>query len=148
MKILVINGPNLQLLGKREVDIYGHLSLENIESNLLSAAKSFKELEIDFYQSNHEGGIVDKIAEALYKKYDGIIINPAAYTHTSLAIYDAIKAVELPVVEIHISNINKREEYRKHSYIAPACVGQISGFGAKGYEYALIALVDYINNKK
>ena len=148
IKILVINGPNLQLLGMREVDIYGHLSLKNIENNLLTAAKSFKGLEIIFFQSNNEGEIIDKIADAFYRQYDGIIINPAAFTHTSLAICDAVKAVKLPAVEVHISNIYKREEYRKHSYIAPACIGQISGFGAKGYEYALTALVDYINQNK
>jgi 3-dehydroquinate dehydratase II len=148
MKILVINGPNLQLLGNREVDIYGHLTLKNIETNLIKTAKSIKNLELDFYQSNHEGDIVDKIADAFYKQYDGIVINPAAYTHTSLAICDAIQAVRMPVVEVHISNIYKREEYRKHSYIAPACIGQISGFGDKGYEYALIALIDYINCNK
>lgn len=148
MKILIINGPNLQLLGKREVEIYGETSLEDIERSLNAKAKELGNVSLDFLQSNYEGAILDKIASTFEEKYDGIIINPAAFTHTSLAIYDALKAVNIPAVEIHISNIYKREDFRKKSLTAGACIGQISGFGIKGYQLALLALFDIINNKK
>ena len=144
MKILLINGPNLQLLGKREVNIYGDVNLQTIETNLNKKAQSLDDISIDFFQSNHEGKILDKIASSFEEKYDGIIINPAAFTHTSIAIYDALKAVDIPTIEVHISNIHKREEYRKHSFIAPACIGQITGLGILGYELALDALVKIV----
>jgi len=147
MKILVINGPNLDLLGIRKPGIYGKMSLEDICLRLRTVA-SESDIEIDFFQSNSEGEIVDKIGSSLTEGVDGIVINPAAYTHTSIAIRDALEAVSLPAVEIHISNIHSREEFRHKSLIAPVCVGQISGFGPDGYELALKGLVTYIANKQ
>ena len=147
MKILILNGPNLQLLGKREIDIYGKTSLKELENNLKEKASDLNSnLELIFFQSNHEGKILDKIASSFIQKYDGIIINPAAYTHTSIAIYDALKAVQIPAIEVHISNIYKREEFRKHSVTAAACIGQITGLGFDGYWLALQALVKTIKN--
>ncbi len=145
MKILVINGPNLNLLGTREPEIYGSATLSSIEKEILEYTESFKGVEVEFFQSNHEGEIVDKIQ---YAKglYDGIIINPAAYTHTSVAIADAIKAVNLPAVEIHLSNINSREDFRKKSITAPSCIGQISGFGKNGYLAGLFCLIKHLEN--
>lgn len=145
MEISIINGPNLNLLGSREVEIYGNMTLNELEKRLKNYRKNYNNLELYFFQSNCEGKIIDKIAETKDYNIDGIIINPAAYTHTSVAIYDAIKAVDLPAVEVHLSNINKREDFRKESLIAGACSGQISGFGYKSYELALSALVDIIN---
>lgn len=142
MKILVLNGPNLNLLGSREPDKYGTQTLSDIEAFVRNEAKSLY-CEIDFYQSNIEGEIVTKIQEAK-GIYDGIVMNPAAYTHTSVAIRDAILAVNIPTVEIHLSNINKREEFRKISLTAPACIGQITGFGADSYKLGLIAISDYL----
>lgn len=136
-KILVINGPNLNLLGTREKDVYGSETLEDIARKLYIEAERLN-VEIDFVQSNHEGEIIDKIHEAR-GKYDSLIINPGAYTHYSIAIRDAIKAVEIPTIEIHLSNIHAREEFRSKSVIAPACVGQISGFGSGSYILALNA---------
>lgn len=134
-KILIINGPNLNLLGIREPDVYGNFSLIDIENNLKKLADELK-IEIYCFQSNNEGEIVDKIGMAK-EKFDGIIINPAAYTHTSIAIRDAISAINLPVIEVHISNIYAREEFRHNSFVAPVCVGQISGMGIDGYLFAL-----------
>ena len=114
MKILVINGPNLNMLGTREPEIYGSLTLQDIEKEILEYSKTFQNVEVEFFQSNHEGEIVEKI-QAAKGIFNGIVINPAAYTHTSVAIADAIKAVSLPAVEIHLSNINTREEFRKNS---------------------------------
>lgn len=150
MKILIINGPNLQLLGKREVNIYGKVTLEDIEVYLKKFIdeKYKTEIHLVFYQSNHEGEILDKIAETFENKTDGIIINPAAYTHTSFAILDAIKAVSIPVVEVHISNIHNREEFRRKSITAAACIGQISGFGIHSYELALQALIKILRDNK
>lgn len=144
MKILVINGPNLQLLGQREPEIYGNLTLAQICSELELFASQFKGIKLEFFQSNHEGNIVDQIGNCLKAKIDGIIINPAAFTHTSIAIYDALKAVGIPAIEVHISNIYNREDFRKHSVSAGACIGLISGLGPKGYCYALSSLVDSI----
>ena len=141
--ILVINGPNLNLLGSREPDIYGHFSLESLESSLTAYA-STKDVALDFYQSNSESDIIDKIHSAT-SKYKAILINPAAFTHTSVAIRDALSAIKLPVVEVHISNIYARESFRHHSYIAPICIGQISGFGPKGYELGIDALLNYLS---
>ncbi len=145
MKILVINGPNLNLLGTREPEIYGSATLSSIEKEILEYTESFKGVEVEFFQSNHEGEIVDKIQSAK-GLYDGIIINPAAYTHTSVAIADAIKAVNLPAVEIHLSNINSREDFRKKSITAPSCIGQISGFGRNGYLAGLFCLIKHLEN--
>ncbi len=132
------------MLGIREPEIYGHLTLSDIENNLRNFAKSFDNLELEFYQSNHEGDIVDKIQES-YKKIDGIVINPAAYTHTSVAIADAIAAVDIPTVEVHISDINSREDFRKISYIAPKCISQIKGLGEKGYANAVTLLYKHLS---
>ena len=143
MNILIINGPNMQLLGKREPDIYGLSTLDDLRESLLAYAEGIG-VSLEFFQSNHEGDIVDQIAWAAENNMDGIIINPAAYTHTSIAIGDAVKAVSLPAVEVHISNIYAREQQRSKSLIAHACIGQICGFGFKSYELALNALVDYI----
>ena len=149
MKILILNGPNIQLLGKREIDIYGKITLEEIEESVTKKATDLNSsLEIIFFQSNHEGEILDKISSSFLEKYDGIIINPAAYTHTSIAIYDALKAVQIPAIEVHISNIYKREEFRMHSITASACIGQIIGLGVDGYVLALQALVKIIEEKR
>ena len=142
MKILVLNGPNLNLLGTREPEKYGTQTLSDIENFLRDEANKLN-VEIDFYQSNIEGELVNKIQEAK-GIYDGIVINPAAYTHTSVAIRDAFLAVCIPAVEIHLSNIHTREEFRKTSLIAPACIGQITGFGANSYKLGLIAITDYL----
>ncbi len=139
MKILVINGPNLNMLGSREPDIYGTKSLDDINSELVEYSKTLSDnIELDFFQSNHEGDIVDKIQTA--GSYDALIINPAAYTHTSIAISDAIKSVNLTAVEVHLSNIHSREDFRKKSFIAPSCIAQISGFGKDSYKLALLGL--------
>ena len=143
MKILIINGPNMQLLGKREPDIYGSDSLDDLESKIRGIAEK-SEIEVEFFQSNHEGDIVDKLGEA---EQNAVIINPAAYTHTSVAIRDAIKAINLPVVEVHLSNISEREDFRHTSLTAPVCMGQICGFGLKGYEMAFDALKDILSKE-
>ena len=142
MKILVINGPNLNLLGDRENAIYGDCTLENINDKLKEKAESL-DCDIDFFQSNIEGELIERIQKAK-NEFDGIILNPAAYTHTSVAIRDAISAVKLPVVEVHLSNIYAREDFRHHSYSAPVCKGQICGFGATGYFLALEALIEML----
>ncbi len=144
MKILFLNGPNLNLLGSREPDKYGSQTLSDIEKQTKIEAEKLN-TEIIFYQSNIEGELVNKIQESK-GNFDGIVINPAAYTHTSVAIRDAILAVEIPTVEIHLSNIHKREEFRKNSLTAPACIGQITGFGAESYKLGLIAITDYLKN--
>lgn len=143
MKILVINGPNLNLLGTRETSIYGNKTYKDLVEDLTVFGKE-KGVEVEVVQHNIEGEIVNEIHRAYFEKYDGIVINPAAYTHYSIAILDAIKGVELPVVEVHISNIHKREEFRHISYPAKACVGQISGLGLNGYTYAIDFLINYI----
>lgn len=140
MKVLVINGPNLNMLGVREPDIYGKGTLEELEGMLREYARK-KGAMCDFYQSNHEGAIVEKIQQAL-GVYDGIIINPAAYTHTSIAILDALKAVGLPAAEVHLSDIASRESFRQHSYISPVCLKTITGKHFQGYLEALDVLVD------
>lgn len=145
MKILVINGPNLNLLGTREADIYGTMTLDDINASLKKLAKELK-VKLTISQSNHEGEIVDLIHNA--KDYDAIVINPAAYTHTSVAIRDAIAAVEVPAVEIHLSNIYSREEFRHKSMISPVAHGQISGFGPESYLLGLRAAVSIANAKK
>ena len=142
MRILVVNGPNLQLLGTREPDVYGKETLETLENSLRALAAEAG-ADVEFLQSNHEGEIVDAIG-ATPSEIDGIIINPAAYTHTSVAIRDALKSVDVPAVEVHISNISEREEFRHNSLTAPACVGQICGFGLFGYELAFKALLRHL----
>jgi len=137
-KILVIHGPNLNMLGKREPDIYGTESLADIDAWLRQRADAVN-IELETFQTNHEGGIVEKIQEAM-GRIDGLIINPAAYTHTSVAIRDAILLLDIPVIEVHLSNIYKRESFRHHSMIAGAVSAQISGLGAYGYIAALDAL--------
>ena len=140
-KILVIHGPNLNLLGERETSIYGTTTMESINQQLEQAAK-LRGAELVLFQSNHEGDIVDIIGKTRKDGIDAIVINPAAYTHTSVAIRDALAAVNVPAVEVHLSNIYKREEFRHHSLIAPACVGQVSGFGVQSYLLGLAAAID------
>lgn len=144
-KVLVLNGPNLNLLGTREPDVYGKTSLDDINQNLESLGSELG-VELDFYQSNHEGEIIDKIHQAVESAH-GILINPGALTHYSIAIRDAISGVNLPCVEVHLSNIHAREDFRKKSVIAPVCIGQISGFGAFSYLLGLRAIYEYINMK-
>lgn len=138
MKILVIHGPNLDLLGKREPEVYGKTTLTQINNKLKLMAKKYK-AALDIFHSNHEGDIVDRIGKAKKEKVNAIIINPAAYTHTSVAIRDAIAACGIPAIEVHLSNIYAREEFRHTSLIAPVCKGQISGFGPLSYSLALAA---------
>lgn len=136
MKILVLNGPNLNLIGIREPEIYGN---QSINDYLDSIKKDFPDCVIDAFQTNHEGVLIDKLHEAM-GKYDGIVMNPGGYAHTSIALADAVKAIKIPVVEVHISNIYEREEYRHHSYTADAAVKTIVGHGLKGYAEA----IDYL----
>lgn len=137
MKILIINGPNLNLLGKREPTIYGSKDFGTYYSQL---KKDFKDIELDYYQSNYEGAIIEKLHDA-DGKYNGVVLNAAAYTHTSVAIADAISAISVPVVEVHISNIFKREEFRHVSRIAPCCVGSISGLGFDSYRLGILSFL-------
>lgn len=137
MKIIIINGPNLNLLGKREPDIYGNQSFENFFKSL---QEKYPNLELFYYQSNIEGELIDKIQETGFS-FDGIILNAAAYTHTSVGIGDVVKAIQTPVIEVHISNTFAREEFRHHSYISPNAAGIIVGFGMKSYELALLSLL-------
>ena len=143
MKIMVIQGPNLNMLGVREQHIYGPVKLEQIHSGMKEAAGQ-NGAEIDFFQSNFEGEIVDKIQEC-YGEVNGIIINAAAYTHTSIAIRDAIAAVGIPTIEVHISNIHRREEFRKENMIAPVCASSVVGFGPFGYHLGLMGLLQILN---
>lgn len=138
MKILIINGPNINFLGIREKSIYGGTSYAELCNDLYKDATELS-IELNIVQSNIEGELINFIQDA-YTKYDGIIINPGAYTHYSIAIYDALKAVAIPTVEVHISNIHAREEFRRISVTAPACIGQLCGFGIYGYTMALNAL--------
>ena len=146
LKFLVLNGPNINLLGIRETSVYGADTYESICARITNEAKKL-EIEVDIRQSNHEGEIIDAIHDAR-KKFDAIIINPGAYTHYSIAIRDAIKSVEVPTIEIHLSNIHAREEFRKNSVIAPVCVGQISGFGGDSYILGLHAAVMHCELQK
>ena len=146
MKILFLNGPNLNLLGQREPEIYGRTSLNDIETKVRERAAKLK-VEIDFRQSNQEGELVAWIQEAKGNS-DIIVLNAAAYTHTSIAIRDAITAVGVPAIEIHLSNIHAREEFRQKSLVAPVCLGQISGFGAHSYVLAVEAAVNAIGQDK
>ena len=144
MKILIINGVNMNMLGLREPEKYGSMTLKQLEKELY--AYSFElNIDIETFQSNHEGEIVEKIHNTK-DSFDGIVINAGAYTHTSIAIRDAISAINLPCVEVHMTNIYKREELRHHSYIAPVCIGQISVFGADSYKLGLKAIVDFLKS--
>ena len=145
-KILVIHGPNLDLLGQREPGVYGKATLKQINGELSKIAKAEK-IALETFQSNHEGEIVEKIGKAK-GKFDCIVINPAAYTHTSVAIRDAISAVSIPVVEVHLSNIYAREEFRHTSLISPVAVGQVSGFGVDSYRLGLKAAIEIAKKKK
>jgi 3-dehydroquinate dehydratase-2 len=144
-KILVIHGPNLNLLGKREIDVYGDVTIDEINSCLRKMA-SDKKVSLEIMQSNHEGEIVERIGRSK-GKFDAILINPAAYTHTSVAIRDAISAVDIPAVEVHLSNIYAREEFRHTSLIAPVAKGQVSGFGKMSYCLGLEAAIDLIGKR-
>ena len=145
-KILVIHGPNLNLLGRREPEIYGKMTLKDINGLLQKEAK-LKNANIKAVQTNSESEIITQLQKAR-GKFDGIIINPAAYTHYSYAIYDTVLAVGIPTIEVHLSNIYKREEFRRKSVIAPACLGQICGFGYRSYLSALNVLLDILKEKK
>jgi 3-dehydroquinate dehydratase-2 len=138
--VLILNGPNLNLLGTRETDTYGHGTLADIENMCAEEGKKL-DFAIDFRQSNHEGELVTWIQEAS-EKFDAIVINPAAYTHTSVAIHDALRTVELPIIEVHLSNIHAREEFRHHSFVSPVAAGVILGLGPVGYKLALGALAE------
>ena len=140
MKLLVINGPNINMLGIREKGIYGSDSYETLCSRIINHAEE-KQIEIELFQSNHEGVIVDKIQES-YQQVDGIVINPGAYTHTSIAILDALKSVDIPSVEVHISDVSKREDFRQISYVRLACKATIMGKGINGYLEAMDILVN------
>lgn len=134
MKLLVLNGPNLNLLGTRDPEHYGSLTLADIETQLTQA---FDTLDLVFMQDNHEGELVDALHMANRDEFKGVVFNAGAYTHTSVALRDAVAAIKPPVVEVHLSNVHGREEFRRHSYLAPVCAGQISGFGAHSYHLAL-----------
>jgi 3-dehydroquinate dehydratase-2 len=146
VSILVLQGPNLNLLGTREPDVYGSETLDDIHSGLLLVAHE-SGVDLAFYQSNHEGQLIDRIHQARIDGVDGIIINPAGYTHTSVALRDALVAVQIPTVEVHLSNIHSRESFRQHSYVAPVALAQICGFGAAGYELALRGLCSRLCHK-
>ena len=145
-KILVINGPNLNLLGKREVEIYGKSSLKDIENETRKFAKINK-IDVEFKQSNEESEIIDWIQSCMKNNYKGLLINAGAYTHTSIAIFDALKAIKIPIVEIHLSNIHKREEFRKKSFISEVADGVIFGFGSYSYILAIMAINNLLTNK-
>ncbi|MBQ8466498.1 MAG: type II 3-dehydroquinate dehydratase [Prevotella sp.] len=136
MKIQIVNGPNLNLLGRREPDIYGQTSFDDYLPKLQAA---YPDVQIDYFQSNHEGALIDKLQEVGFS-YDGIILNAGAYTHTSVALHDCIRGIKTPVIEVHISNVHQREDFRHHSYLSPACKGVICGFGLDSYRLAVEAL--------
>ena len=141
MKLLILNGPNLNMLGIREPAHYGKETYQDLCAKIKSHADAIG-AEIEFFQSNHEGALVDKIQEAYFQEVDGIVINPGAYTHTSIALLDAVKAVSIPTVEVHISDVNAREDFRKVSYIRAACIATISGHGTDGYTEAMTLLYE------
>lgn len=143
MKVVVIQGPNINMLGTRERNIYGAMTMEDIHAQMKVVADQ-NNIEIEFFQSNLEGEIVDRIQECLGET-DGIIINPAAYGHTSIAIRDAISAVSIPAIEVHITNIARREEFRQKSIISAVCAGQVMGFGPVGYHLAMVGMIQIFN---
>lgn len=145
MKFAIINGPNLNLLGLREPELYGTGTFKALEQFLLRVCEK-EGVEAVLFQSNHEGALVDRIQQC-YGSVDGIIINPAAYSHTSIALMDALKAVSLPAVEVHLTDIQSREEFRHHSYTASACLRTFSGLGFEGYRQAILYLKEYLENK-
>ena len=136
MKILILNGPNLNLLGKREPEIYGHLSFDDYLPQL---RKRFPQHEIAYFQTNHEGFLIDQL-QAADSQYDAVVMNPGGYAHTSIALADCVRAISIPVVEVHISDLTKREPYRQHSYTGEACAKCLMGMGLEGYAQAIIAL--------
>ena len=140
MKILVINGPNMNMLGIRQPEIYGHATYEDLKSMIAGEAERLG-AEVSFFQSNHEGALVDAIQQAYFDGVEGIILNPAAYTHTSVALLDALKAVAIPTVEVHISDVSAREDFRQVSYVRPACVATVAGKGFAGYLEAVDILL-------
>ena len=139
MKILIINGPNLNLLGQREPGIYGAKSMDDCLQDLRGR---FPGLGLDYYQSNIEGELINKLQEAGFSQYKGIVLNAGAYTHTSIALHDCIRSLRVPVIEVHISNVHQREEFRHHSYLSPVCKGVICGFGLDSYRLAVSALLE------
>lgn len=145
MKIMVLNGPNINFLGIREKEVYGSQNYEEMCQYIKKNIK--KEIELEIYQSNIEGELINLIQKAYFDKFDGIVINPGAYTHTSIALYDAIKSVSIPTIEVHISNLYKREDFRHKSFTAAACIGQICGLGSNGYILAIEFLYNKIINK-
>ena len=147
MKLLVINGPNLNFLGIREKGIYGSESYEGLVQRLQDKAKK-DGIELDCYQNNCEGAIIDRIQQAYFEKVDGIIINPGAYAHYSIAIRDALASIECPKIEVHISNVYQREEFRHTSVITPVCTGEILGLGLQGYLLAMDAIKEYVKEEK
>ena len=146
MKILVINGPNMNMLGIRETAIYGSGTYEDLLQKIQTYCDE-KGIEVTFYQSNHEGALVDRIQQAYWEKMDGIVINSAAYTHTSIALLDAVKSVCIPTVEIHISKVERRESFRQVSYIRQACIGTVTGKGFDGYLEGIDILMDHLAEK-
>ena len=145
MKVLIINGPNLNLLGVREPGIYGSRGFEEYLEELRA---QYGAESIDYFQSNHEGGIIDKLHEVGFGKVDGVVLNAGGYTHTSVAIADALSAIKVPVVEVHISNIGKREEFRHHSFLSAVCMGSIAGFGLDSYRLGIEAIGQKIAEQK
>lgn len=145
MKLLVINGPNLNMLGVREPEIYGGNTFKDLENYIKTVCKE-ENIDVSLFQSNHEGAIVDEIQSA-YGKFDAILINPAAYTHTSVAILDALKSVSLPTAEVHLSDISKREDFRKFSYVSLAAVKTICGKGFEGYKEGILYLKNYLKER-
>ena len=147
MKILVINGPNMNMLGIRQPEIYGHATYEDLKSMIEGEAERLG-AEVSFFQSNHEGALVDAIQQAYFDRVDGMIINPAAYTHTSVAILDALKAVAIPAVEVHLSDVDAREPFRHVSYAGMACFMRFTGLGFEGYRQAVLALKERLDASK
>ena len=147
MKILVLDGPNLNLLGIREESIYGSLTLDAIQKSLQAMVED-STVDLEFFQSNHEGLLIDRIHQALHEGISGILCNPGAYTHTSVALRDAFLGTQIPFIEIHLTNVYARESFRHHSYFSDIAIGQIIGFGGQGYLLGLEAIIRYINLNK